>query len=125
METLRVLCVDDDPDIRTLIEIGLTAAGGFELKLCGSGRAALAAIDSFRPDLALLDVVMPDMDGPALMQAIARRANGRRCKVAFLTAAARPSDSSQLAGLGAVAVITKPFDPMSLADTLRRALDGA
>jgi len=124
MAALRVLCVDDDPDIRTLIEIGLSAAGGFELKLCGSGSEALAAVGSFRPDLALLDVVMPDMDGPALMRAMAQRPNGCSCRVAFLTAAARPQDAGRLAGLGAVAVITKPFDPMSLAGTLRAALAG-
>jgi len=121
----RILCVDDDPDIRELIEIGLSAAGEFELKLCGSGREALTAVGDFAPDLVLLDVVMPDMDGPELMQALGRHPNARGCKTIFLTAAARSGDLQRLEGLGADAIITKPFDPLTIAGRIRAAIGAA
>lgn len=121
---LRVLCVDDDPDIRTLVEIGLEAAGGFALCLCGSGREALAAAGTFRPDLALLDLRMPEIDGLELQRRLRQARPGRSdCRVIFLTAATKAPELAQLADGGA-AIITKPFDPMSLADRIRAAVGG-
>lgn len=108
---LRLLCVDDDPDILTLVEIGLTASGGFELRLCRSGREALAALADFTPDVALLDVAMADMDGPALLRALAARPQCRDIRAIFLTGAGR---RARLAAAGGAAVIAKPFDPMTL-----------
>ncbi len=119
---LRVLCVDDDPDIRTLVEIGLGAAGGFMLCLCSSGGEALAAAEAFDPDLALLDLRMPGIDGLELRRRLEARPGRDRCRVIFLTAATKAPELAQLAAGGAE-IITKPFDPMSLAGRIRAAVE--
>jgi two-component system, OmpR family, response regulator len=110
----RVMLVEDDRDIRTVTEASLALVGGFTVCACESGEQALAAAEAFRPQLILLDVMMPGMDGPAVLAALRARADTAEVPVVFLTAKARTEEVRKLERLDALGIIAKPFDPMSL-----------
>ena len=118
----RLLYVDDDPDIREIAAMALELDGGFEVATADCGSAALAKASAWHPDVILLDVMMPDMDGPQTLQALRGEAELSEAVVFFITARTRPSEVEHLLSLGAVAVIPKPFDPMMLAMEVRRGL---
>ncbi len=120
MELQRILMVDDDPDIRTVAHLSLTAVGGFTVELCGSGSEALEKAEAFAPELILLDVMMPGMDGPATLKALREIPALAETPVVFMTAKVQPRDVAQLKACGALDVLAKPFDPMGLPDSLRR-----
>ena len=111
----RVMCIEDDPDIRTILEFSLATVGGLTVLCCAGGRAAVASAPGFRPDLVLLDVMMPDMTGPETLLALRQLPAMRRVPVVFMTAKAMPDEVEQLLQHGATGLIVKPFDPMSLA----------
>jgi len=115
---LRVLCVDDDPDMRRWLDVVLAADPGCTVQLCASPREALAARD-FGADLVILDVVLPEMDGPELFAAL--RAGGISAPVVFVTANNDPRHLERLAALGAADVMVKPLDPENLITRLRRS----
>ncbi len=115
-----ILYVEDDPDIQFVAEIALAQVGGFELKICSSGKDAIASAASMRPDLILLDVMMPEMDGPTTLGELRKIANTQDTPVIFMTAKVQPAEVSSYLELGAIAVINKPFDPMTLAQTVRK-----
>ena len=114
----RILMVEDDPDIQTVAQFALEAVGGFNVQVCGDGKSALEQTLAFEPDLILLDVMMPDMDGPAVLKAL--RANSHRANtpIVFMTAKVQPQEVAHYKELGALDVISKPFDPMTLSDTI-------
>jgi CheY-like chemotaxis protein len=112
----RILFVEDDPDIQTVAKIALEALGGFTVLACSSGPQALAEVDGFVPDLVLLDVMMPGMDGPTTLCALRERPAGRAVPVIFMTAKVQSQELDRYRELGAEDVIAKPFDPMSLSD---------
>jgi CheY-like chemotaxis protein len=115
----RVMCVEDDPDIRSILEFSLTAVGGYEVRCCAGGHAALAEVPGFRPDLVLLDVMMPDLSGPETLAALRRLPEMAGVPVVFLTAKAMPDELEQLLAHGATGLIVKPFDPMTLSQDIR------
>lgn len=110
----RVLMVDDDPDLRAMAHLSLTAVGGFEVELCPSGAEALARACSFAPDLVLLDVSMPELDGPTTLGRLRALPCMDSVPIVFMTANTQPSEVQVLLALGAAGVIPKPFDPMGL-----------
>ncbi|MDG4649269.1 response regulator [Roseibacterium sp. SDUM158017] len=120
MDTLeRILFVEDDPDVHPLIELALERLGGFEVHGFMSGEEAVARAAEIDPQLVLLDVMMPGMDGPETFRAL-RRLDGFATKpLAFLTAKVARDDIDRLHALGAAAVLSKPFDPMTLAARIR------
>lgn len=124
-ELNRIMAVEDEPDIRLVLEVALGDAGGFDLQLCASGEEALEAAPSFQPDLILLDVMMPEMDGPATLDALRELPETRNTPVVFLTAKVQPAEVARFRELGALGVISKPFDPMTLADEVRQVWSGA
>lgn len=115
----RILLVEDDPDIRTVAELTLRALGGFTLEVCPGGQEALQRAVPFGPDLILLDVMMPGMDGPTTMAELRRIPELARVPVVFMTAKVQPSEIAHLKTLGAAEVVPKPFDPASLSGQLR------
>lgn len=117
----RVLCVDDDPLILSLIDATLTYAG-FEVRVASGGAQALTIVAeaAWRPDLALLDVLMPGMDGPEVATALARLPHGAGVPVIFLTASNRAVDTDRYRLMGALGVVGKPLNPLELADTVQR-----
>jgi CheY-like chemotaxis protein len=110
----RILYVEDDTDVQQIARVSLEMVGGFEVHICSSGNEALTYLTGELPDLILLDVMMPDLDGPATLAAI--RADDRLAQipVAFVTAKVQPGEVQQYLSLGALDVIAKPFDPMEL-----------
>jgi len=118
-EKLRLLYVDDESDIRDIVEIALEDEMDLELRLCPSGAAALALLPQYRPDLLLLDVMMPGMDGPTTLKRLREMPGCEATPAIFVTAKVQPREVEQFKALGAIGVIAKPFDPMILADQVR------
>ncbi|MCF8211427.1 MAG: response regulator [Rhodoferax sp.] len=115
----RVMCVEDDPDIRMILEFSLSNLGGYTVCLCAGGRDALLKAPDFKPDLVLLDVMMPDMTGPETLQALRTQPAMRGVPVVFITAKAMPDEVEGLLHYGATGVIVKPFDPVTLPQDIR------
>lgn len=126
----RILVVEDDPDIQVVAQLSLEAVGGYTTRICSGGREALQIVGEFAPDLVLLDVMMPDMDGPTVLRHLrereakreatreaerdATRIAARAVPVIFMTARAQASEIASYLALGALGVVAKPFDPMEL-----------
>jgi two-component system OmpR family response regulator len=119
MSSLRVLHVDDEPDIREIVEMSLALDPDLTVRSCGSGAAALVASDDWPPDLILLDVMMPVMDGPTTLKRLREQPKTTFTPVVFMTARAQAREIEQFVSLGAAGVIPKPFDPMTLAKAVR------
>lgn len=116
----HILYVEDDADIRTIAQLALEAVGGFALKACPSGQAALDAVaGGYRPDLILLDVMMPGLDGPGTLAGLRRLAATMETPVVFMTAKVQAAEVAYYKSLGAIGVLGKPFDPMQLASQVR------
>lgn len=115
----RILYVEDDPDIQAVARLALEALGGFTVKICGSGQEALAELAGFAPDVILLDVMMPGMDGPSMLKALHAIDPARQTPVIFITAKVQPQEIAQYKAMGALDVIAKPFDPMTLSSSVR------
>lgn len=116
----KILYVEDDDDIRTITVMALEMIGNFEVSAHSSGTTAIAGGEAFAPDLILLDVMMPGMDGPATLAGLRKQPALAGVPAVFFTAKAQPEEVARLRGLGAVDVLAKPFDPQALPDTLRR-----
>ncbi len=116
----RVLVAEDDPDIRAVIELALGRVGGLQVVACTDGAVALALALRDLPDLILLDVMMPVMDGLETLERLQTEAATSSIPVVFMTARVQPRDLELYHARGALAVIAKPFDPMTLAGQLRR-----
>ena len=115
----RILLVEDDADIQAVGHLALEAVGGYSVQVCGSGQEALTVAPQFAPDLILLDVMMPGMDGPATIAALRQTELFRETPVIFMTAKVQAHEVAYYKTLGALGVISKPFDPMSLAGEIR------
>lgn len=120
----RVLLVEDDPDIQIVASLALSDVGGLVVKVCGSAQEALDAAPSFGPDLILLDVMMPGMDGIAALRALRENPALAATPVVFMTARAQSHEIARYKELGSLGVIAKPFEPETLAETLRGLWDG-
>jgi CheY-like chemotaxis protein len=109
-----VLYVDDEPDIREIVQLALGLSDELAVHVCESGEQALAAIPEVKPDLVMLDVMMPGMDGPTTMRKMRTDPELAGIPVIFMTAKAMPQEIMRFHELGALGVIPKPFDPMRL-----------
>ncbi|RTE86583.1 MULTISPECIES: response regulator [Gammaproteobacteria] len=114
-ETLSIVYAEDDPDIQMIATIALKDIGGFEVHICNDGNEAIEKLNTIKPDLILLDVMMPKKDGPTALHELKQIHGSNLPPVVFITAKASSKEVDKLIELGAVGVITKPFDPMSLA----------
>ncbi len=115
----RILFVEDDPDVQLVAKTALEAVGGFRVLACSSGAEALAHCEEFSPQLVLLDVMMPGMDGPTTLAALRQAPSLREVPVIFMTARVQAQEIASYRQLGAADVIAKPFDPMALSDQIR------
>ena len=120
-ELERILYVEDEPDIRAVAEIALETVAGFTLLTCSSGEEALAKAVEFAPDLLLLDVMMPNMDGPSTLQELRKLPELSNTPAMFMTAKVQPQEIEHFKSLGAIEVIPKPFDPMTLGEQIKAA----
>jgi two-component system, OmpR family, response regulator len=122
-KTIRVLHVEDDPDILEISKLALVDVGGLVVLQFSSGSRALSEAVSFQPDLLLLDVMMPEMSGIELLGALRALPGLETTPAVFMTARAQNSETAELRAIGASGVVVKPFDPMTLADRLRDIVD--
>ena len=118
-ELKRILYVEDEASIRTIAVTVLEALGGFAVITCASGKQALEAAPGANADLILLDVMMPEMDGPATLKALREIPQTAQTPVIFMTAKVQVGEIAHYKSLGAVDVIAKPFDPMTLSAQIK------
>lgn len=116
---IRIMYVEDEPDIQMVARIALEAVGGFTVKICSSGQEALSQAADFQPQLILLDVMMPVMDGPTTYKKLRELPQFVSTPVIFMTAKVQPGEIAEYLESGAVDVIPKPFDPMSLSSRVQ------
>ncbi|HEY2685702.1 MAG TPA: response regulator [Steroidobacteraceae bacterium] len=119
-----VLYVEDEPDIRDILQLALSLKGELTVHTRESGGAALELLRHSPPDLVLLDAMMPEMDGPATLAHMRADPKIPKVPVVFVTAKAMPEDITRLIALGACGVIPKPFDPMRVTEELYAIWEG-
>jgi two-component system OmpR family response regulator len=123
----KILYAEDEADIRSIAEIALEDIGGFTVKYCSSGQEVLEHAETFKPDLLLLDVMMPGMDGPTTLKKLREIPALAGVPAIFMTAKIQSKEIAEYKAMGVVNVISKPFDPMTLAQIIRdywEKLDG-
>jgi two-component system OmpR family response regulator len=125
MRSHLILHIDDDPDIRAVVAMALELDSKLAVRSSGSGEEGLAAAMLYAPDLILLDVMMPAMDGPTTLAHLQARPETEDIPVVFMTARAQKRERDQFMGLGVIDVIAKPFDPLTLAEVVRGHLHTA
>jgi CheY-like chemotaxis protein len=122
MAGLRVLYIDDEPDIREVVELSLGLDPCILVRSCASSDAALALAPDWAPDIILCDVVMPAMDGPATLARMRQCPQTADIPFVFMTSRAQAREIEHFKSLGAAGIILKPFDPMTLASSVRSHL---
>lgn len=122
MADRKILIVDDENDIREVAAMSMEAVAGWNVLQARSGPEGVQLAQQQRPDAILLDVMMPDMDGPSTLQQLQSNASTATIPVIFLTAKVQASDRKRFADLGVAAVLAKPFDPMLLCSQIAEAL---
>ncbi|WP_445376315.1 response regulator [Niveispirillum fermenti] len=115
----RILYVEDEEMLRVVTNLALTRIGNFTVELCDSGTKAVDTAKRFRPDLIMLDVMMPGMDGPSTLRALQADPETTEIPVIFITAKVQPREIEAFRALGVIDVIAKPFEPMNLANQVR------
>ena len=120
--TIPVLYVDDDADIREIAEMALSLDPDLEVRTSASGSDALALVEQWKPQLILLDLMMPDLDGPATLRLLRQNSSLDEVPVVFITARTSSRDVESLLASGAAGVLAKPFDVMTLAAQCREFL---
>ena len=118
---MKLLYVEDEADIREIAEYALEDEG-FDIVFCASGEQAMEQAGDFQPEVILLDVMMPGMDGPTTLKNLRDVPGLQNTPVIFLTAKVQPNEIQDFIALGAIDVIPKPFDPMTLAEQIREVL---
>ncbi|MER2519301.1 MAG: response regulator [Bdellovibrionales bacterium] len=110
----KIMCIDDEPDILDIVKICLEAGGGYEVVTCSSGKEVLDQIGDIKPDLVLLDILIPAMDGVTIFGKLRGYSSLKAVPIIFITAMVQPKEVSTYIEIGAAGVIMKPFDPMKL-----------
>lgn len=119
---MRILLIEDEEHIREIAQVSLESIGGWDVLSAASGPEGLDIAQSEKPDAILLDVMMPDMDGPTTFRRLQDDDATRDIPVILLTAKVQPADRRRFDELGVAAVLSKPFDPMTLSVQVARAL---
>ena len=120
----RVLYVEDDEDIQRIVRMSLERLGKMTVRIVGDPRLAIDEIMAFKPDLVMLDWMMPILDGPTLFRKMRESPETRDLPVVFITAKASSSEMDELRALGACGAISKPFSPTDLPQQLRSLWNG-
>jgi len=123
VELNKIMHIEDDPDILEIVKVVLGTIGCFDLAQCISGADALEIAPKFRPDLFLVDSVMPGMDGLETLRELRKLPEFANTPIIFLTAKASPEEIQIFIDAGAIEVFTKPFDPVTLVEKIKLAWD--
>lgn len=122
MSTKRILLIDDEDDIREVAQLSLEMVGGWDVISASSGREGLEQATIQQPDAILLDVMMPELDGLGTFQRLQANQTTQQIPVILLTAKVQSTDQRKFAQLGVSGVITKPFEPLHLAQEVAAIL---
>lgn len=120
----KILLVEDEPDIQIIAKMALEMMGGFTVQVSNCGKDALLLAPTFLPDLILMDVMMPGLDGPSTLKELRKLSDLAVTPIIFMTAKVQKQEVEQYKSLGAVDVIAKPFDPMSLSQNILNIWNG-
>ena len=115
----RIMYVDDDPDLQDIVRVSLETRGGFTVACCDSGNQALEEIPNFKPDLVILDMVLPGMSGFQLLERMRHLRGVPWIPVIFLTSKIRPDQAEDFVKLGVIGIINKPLNPLELRHQVR------
>ncbi|MDZ4832655.1 MAG: response regulator [Candidatus Melainabacteria bacterium] len=121
---MRVLIIDDEEDTREIAKMSLMLLGGLDVIEAENGQHGIEVASKERPDVILLDMMMPIMDGPSTLEALKNNEATAGIPVIFLTAKAMTAEIEKLKRMGATGVLTKPFDPTTLAQQVQKILEG-
>lgn len=110
----KIMLVEDEKDIQTVAKFALEKIGHFEVHYCSSGKEALSEFPKYEPQIVLLDMMMPEMDGMMTLAELKKLPHFKNCLVIFMTAKVQPSEVEEYKSKGAVDVIPKPFNPKDL-----------
>jgi len=113
-ELKKILYAEDEPDVQTVVELTIQAMSEYQIKICDNGKILLDCVEDYNPDLILLDVMMPEMDGPTTFKNLQVSEKTKDIPVIFMTAKAQVHEVETFKETGILGLITKPFDPMSL-----------
>jgi DNA-binding response OmpR family regulator len=119
---IKILHVEDETDILEIAKMSFEIHGNMEVTMCSSGREALQVVESFTPDIILLDYMMPELSGPETLKKLRQLPGLENVPAVFMTARAHEDEHQELWDLGASDVISKPFDPMALGSRLEATL---
>lgn len=122
-ELKKILYAEDEPDVQTIVELTIQTMSDYDIKICNNGKKLLECVEEFKPDLILLDVMMPEMDGPTTFQALKANESTTNIPVIFVTAKAQIHEVEKFKEIGSLGVITKPFQVMNLCDNIQRIWD--
>jgi CheY-like chemotaxis protein len=118
-ELQRITYIEDEPHIREIVQLALEELGGYTLQVCESGMEALENAPAFQPHIILLDVMMPEMNGVQTFRSLKQIPQMANTPIVFVTAKAQSHEIEQYKSLGAMDVIPKPFDPITLPAEVR------
>lgn len=116
----KIMHIEDDPSIQQVAKIALEMVGGFTVQTCSNGYEAIQQFTHFKPDLILLDVMMPGMDGPTTLLQLQQQFDISHTPVIFMTAKVQSNEVAHYKALGAADVVIKPFDPIMLSGQLQK-----
>lgn len=119
-ELRKILYAEDEPDVQTVVDLTIQTMSDYQIKICDNGKILLDNVEEYNPDLILLDVMMPEMDGPTTFKNLKSNEKTKNIPVVFMTAKAQVHEVETFKGIGAIGVITKPFDPMTLCDEIQK-----
>jgi CheY-like chemotaxis protein len=122
MTSKRILIIDDEETIQTVVQFGIKMTAGWEVLTAGSGSLGIQTAQTEKPDAILLDVMMPEMDGIATFKALQSHADTEHIPVILLTAKAQTAEKRQFSELGVSGVITKPFNSLDLPEQISKIL---
>jgi len=122
MTTKSILLIDDEPNLAQVIAVCLESFKGWKVCVVNSGKEGLQVVEALKPDVILLDVMMPEMDGIEVLQNLQKNPAIRDIPVIFLTAKVQTSDREKFAELDIVGIVAKPFDPLKIADEIAQLL---
>lgn len=124
-ELKKILYAEDELDIQSIVEISFWSTSNFQLKVCNNGKEVLECVEEYSPDLILLDVMMPEMDGVTTLKNLQMNEKTRNIPVVFITAKAQVHEVQSFINNGVTGVITKPFNPMTLCSTIQEIWDNS
>lgn len=119
-ELKKILYAEDEPDVQTVVELTIQSMSNYEIKLCNNGKILLECVEDYNPDLILLDVMMPEMDGPTTFRNLQLNEKTKDIPVIFMTAKAQVHEIEIFKETGVLGIITKPFDPINLCNDIQK-----